>query len=69
LELFLFLGGLNHIVSLSVLTRGIDFTSAGGVLLDETFIFDTEVLNATLAELEFDSDLVTLFLSSLEFRE
>ena len=69
LELFFLLSGLDDIVSLSVLTGGIHFSSAGGVLLDKAFVFDTQVLDTTLAVLELNSHLMALFFSCFEFRE
>jgi hypothetical protein len=67
LELFLLLSGLDHVISLSVLSRGINFSGAGGVLLDQTFVFDAQVLDTTLAVLKLNGHLMALFFSSFEF--
>jgi hypothetical protein len=66
LELFFLLSSLDHVVSLSVLSRGIDFSCAGSVLLNEAFIFDAEVLDATFAVLKLNGHLMALFFRSFE---
>jgi hypothetical protein len=66
LEFFLLLSGLDNVVSLGVLSGGVNFSGAGGVLLDEALVFDAQVLDATLAVLKLNGHLMALFFSSLE---
>lgn len=65
LEFFLLLGSLNHEVSLGVFTISLDVARARLVTLNETFVFDSKVLNLLSSKLKLNSNLMALLLSSL----
>lgn len=68
LQFFLLLGRFNHIVGLRVFPGGLHFTTTRLVFLDETFVFDAQILDLVLALLKLDLNSVTLFLGRLDFR-
>lgn len=65
LKLFLFLGSLDHEISLSVLSVSLNVPGGRLVALHKTFILNAQVLDLLGAELQFDGDLVALLLGSL----